>query len=62
MLASDEVLSSDDGETSSEEEEDEAEMEKISMDIENMLSNKKTTKQEWINDWLSLVVDKEHKG
>ena len=50
MLASDEVLSSDDGETSSEEEEDEAEMEKISMDIENMLSNKKTTKQEWIND------------
>ena len=62
MLASDEVLSSDDGETSSEEEEDEAEMEKISMDIENMLSNKKTTKHEWINDWLSLVVDKQHKG
>merc|ERR1719354_807772 len=45
VLASDEVLSSDEGETSSEEEEDEAEMAKISADIENMLSNKKTTKQ-----------------
>ncbi len=51
------MLSSDEGETSSEEEDDEAEMEKISADIENMLSNKKTTKQEWINDSLDQVKD-----
>ncbi len=50
------MLSSDEGETSSEEEEDEAEMAKISADIENMLSNKKTTKQEWKNDSSDILI------
>jgi hypothetical protein len=39
------VLSSDEGETSSEEEEEDDELDEMGKNIENMLSNKKTSKQ-----------------
>ena len=45
MLASDEVLSSDEDVTSSEEEEEEDDLDEMGKNIENMLSNKKTSKQ-----------------
>ena len=45
VLASDEVLSSDEDVTSSEEEEEEDDLDEMGKNIENMLSNKKTSKQ-----------------
>jgi len=45
VLASDEVLSSDEDVTSSEEEEEDEDLDEMGKNIENMLSNKKTSKQ-----------------
>ena len=45
MLASDEVLSSDEAESSSEEEEEDEDLDEMGKNIENMLANKKTSNQ-----------------
>ena len=45
VLASDEILSSDDGESSTEEEECDEDLVELGKNIENMLANKKTSNQ-----------------
>merc|ERR1712173_429028 len=45
VLASDEILSSDEDETSSEEEEEDEDLDELGKNLENMVQNKKTTTQ-----------------
>ena len=53
VLASDEILSSDEDVTSSEEEEEDEDLDEMGKNIENMLSNKKTSKQ----GFCSIIVN-----